>query len=723
MKTIQKILLGALLIGIGCLASTKVVKADPGVTLTYTPGETPTLSYATSDVLGSEGYQLELSVGGTQVGNLITLDDEHLSGTAWSGESTIITNLGNPTSSGSVTVTATIKNVVPTEPTGTASIPVYVFNPTVDNTERIEITSPTSLPQRSLSQTTQYELKVNAKSAPYYIVDVGTIATGVNATTYTKSDCTANNGSFTITSESETATISLTPNTTPITSSPITVSITWTPNVWTGYKKLTLTDTTGEGVTHTLTMPELAPPYNTNTITFTGSGSGTLTAACGPNASSLANVGTQNFTFTEAINHVTVTSGDSSVVKGGSSTYKAEVYLSPDDTRKAGVQDVTWSVLNEDGTATTYASITSAGVLTANASGHTVKVRATSTVDTNKYGDKLVTLTQAETVENITLPNNGEVTRKGTMDLSLAKLTLTPTSAASSVKSITYSIADDNYGSFNGTTFTAKTKTGSVSITATIKYVDTEKADTNITKTVTVLPKVVITDDYSSSSKTIKFTLPETVYTENSDKYNLPNVTKYQVEVLNEDGDKVLNSKTYTTSSPTSEKTLSTSDLESLIRDASSNLSGDSPKVKIRISPGGDSQTTGNTVYNTKDIVAATTDAFTVYKVGSYYSLSKDGSNSSSSSKGSSTQASASGAGSGNAGGKLDKVPKTGEGNARMLIIMIAMISATIAGAILLSYMPARANANKGIAGAEDVKEFFDKGDTTDSDKNDNEKV
>ena len=82
---------------------------------------------------------------------------------------------------------------------------------------------------------------------------------------------------------------------------------------------------------------------------------------------------------------------------------------------------------------------------------------------------------------------------------------------------------------------------------------------------------------------------------------------------------------------------------------------------------------------------------------------------------GASTPKDSGSAASGNAGSKngLDKVPKTGEGNARMLIIMIAMISATIAGAILLSYMPARANANKSIAGAEDVKGFFDSTPTT----------
>ena len=76
---------------------------------------------------------------------------------------------------------------------------------------------------------------------------------------------------------------------------------------------------------------------------------------------------------------------------------------------------------------------------------------------------------------------------------------------------------------------------------------------------------------------------------------------------------------------------------------------------------------------------------------------------------GSSYKGSSTPIGGGNAGANLDKVPKTGEGNTRLLILMVAIISATVAGSILLSTLPAKKKS--GVDEGVDDKDIFHKKD------------
>ncbi|MBR6451758.1 MAG: hypothetical protein IKS87_03560, partial [Lachnospiraceae bacterium] len=216
-------------------------------------------------------------------------------------------------------------------------------------------------------------------------------------------------------------------------------------------------------------------------------------------------------------------------------------------------------------------------------------------------------------------------------------------------------------------------------------------------------------------------------------------------------------SKTYSVSDTSKTLSLSSDELEKLVEESGSSLSGDSPKVRLRIKPGGTSQTSSSTVYNNNDNVATTTDEITVYRVsvaeknhikGAYlYGLpgrevkitataesgykfvswdddssaaatrtvtistdtSKNSYTATASTTGSSTPKNSSTGGSGNAGANLDKVPKTGEGNTRLLILMVAIISASVAASILLSTLPAKKKIGKE-EGVDD-KDIFHKKD------------
>ncbi|MCR4684086.1 MAG: hypothetical protein K5649_01320 [Lachnospiraceae bacterium] len=726
MKTIQKILFGALLIGIGCLASTKVVKADPTVTLTYdNSGTPPTLSYTTSGIDGDEGYTLVLSVGGTAIGDPIALNSANPGDTAWSGASTIITNLGNPTSTGAVTVTATIKEGETVKATGTKDIDVYVFNPTIPSELQITAPDPGTFPIRSLTDDT-YNLTVEAISEPNYIatVKIGTGAeTSVNKISNIWNGCKASDGTYVFTAGTQTAAInSITDNG----AGNKKASITWTPMAGTNpynYIYYTVTNVTRRAGITSATATVAGYPATDVPITYTGAGTATFSVyiskteltlpadpeAIAPYIASHAHFLTSSpFTF-ETIDHIKITPADKTqIVRNVAEHYDATVYLDAAEQVPAANQNVKWTATP---TATTEVipnnTATTAGASLKSTANGSVSLVATSE-DGTKSVTKTITVSDRINVETLTVGHG--VTKGYKIDLGYNKGLVTVTPANASVSKIEWTVTSgSDYGSIDSDTKTILTgkKKGKVVLTANVYYTDGGAPVPFTNREITVYDPVLKTND---SSDTIKFTLPSAAYTSNSASDNISSVTGYRVDVLNKDGDSVYHDS-YTVDSLEG-ITLSSDKMNDLVRAASDNLTGDTHKVRFQISPYNGS--TYNDKYDSSDVrVAYRTDEKTAYKGSDgKYSLSN---NNSSSSKGSSTQASASGAGSGNAGSKngLDKVPKTGEGNTRMLIIMIAMISATIAGAILLSYMPARANTNKGIGGAEDVKGFFDSVSTT----------
>lgn len=805
MKTIQKILLGALLIGIGCLASVKMVKADGALTYDYSTGLTINITEP-----ASAGKLLTVYDDGDNPLFNKTLDSEGTA-TATIAPDQVLAQF-SPATQTTYTLTAKIEGTAK----GSVDVPVYVGTASVDDATKVTLISPTT-PVRSLNPNTTFTVAAKAVQAPNYVKKVG--GTEVNVTDYSGSTFKVEDGNVAIESgDDAAATITLNQTT----SSPITATISWNPETISyPYAYLNLEDTTGTGIEHSITMGSFVSPFTSAQITFTGHGTAKLTmkASMTSGEASAVECGTKTFGFAETIRKVAITSGKGTIIKNANEPYEAKVYLDDAGSVLASDQDVIWSVTpatatvtpttathegvtlkatstgtytliaksasnltvldqktitvedptehvlsvtidpscpNEiaikssgtykatvtltDGSPSKYgvnwsvdntalATITTKGVLTAKNTAGVVKVKATSVSDPAVFDEYTVTIVTKVALTDLNYKSAEGGTIKLTkkydsssdfsLDLGWNK-GVTGTPANASVSSITYAVTsgDTSTVSISGSTISAKTAEKTVTVTPTIKYTDNSVDPNNYPVDIQVIKDwtTKLTEGGSSNSSStssdyyIGFTLDNNeVYTGVEPSKNLKSITGYRVDVMY-DGDSKEGRTFEKSMSVGSNYKVEKSDLNDLLKDASDKLSGDSPKVTFRISPYGTNQA-GNKVYVTE---AAKTIERTVYKDNGRYYLDKNGSNSNSSSlNSSSSKASGSGAGSGNAGAGLDKVPKTGEGNARMLIIMIAMISATIAGAILLSYMPARANANKGIAGAEDVKGFFDSTPTT----------
>lgn len=389
-------------------------------------------------------------------------------------------------------------------------------------------------------------------------------------------------------------------------------------------------------------------------------------------------------------------SGDQQIMAGDTNghTYKAEVI-------GAKNQNVTWSV-----GATDPATINSkTGVLKLSSSataGDPITVTATAYEGTSKNYevevvdcvtlDYLIYLTAQDDLIKIT--KSVKDSNEYKLDLSWGKgVSGEPKNA--SVKEIEYEVEDTSILYMSSKMVFIPKKTGITTIApVTIKY---KKTGYDEPGTPTIDVEVV--DDWmaksiesSSSSSTsgssavyrLKLTNDEVYTSGDSLTENIKDIAGYRIDVIY--GGNVIGGKTFTHSSMDGSgyQDITRDELNEVLKDVSGNLSGDSPSVKFRISPYGKTLKEGTNGYVTK--AARETDSRTVYKSGNTYYIDKDSSSSSSSMKSSSGQGSGSGS-------DYDKVPKTGEGNTRLLIIMIAVISATIAGSILLSNLPVRSKS------------------------------
>ncbi|MDE6373829.1 MAG: Ig-like domain-containing protein, partial [Clostridia bacterium] len=175
-----------------------------------------------------------------------------------------------------------------------------------------------------------------------------------------------------------------------------------------------------------------------------------------------------------------------SVTVGGATTgtVGTAVTLTATVTGSAGVaQTVTWAI-TEGGD---IATITSGGVLTANAAG-TVKVKATSTVDTTKYGEYTVVFSAAvvdpdATVESVTISGATEG-KVGTP----VTLTATVTGSAGVAQTVTWAITEGgDIASIDNGVLTA-TAAGTVKVVAT-STADTTKSSEAHTVTFTAAEK------------------------------------------------------------------------------------------------------------------------------------------------------------------------------------------------------------------------------------------
>ncbi|MBP5383391.1 MAG: hypothetical protein J6Y57_00285 [Lachnospiraceae bacterium] len=386
--------------------------------------------------------------------------------------------------------------------------------------------------------------------------------------------------------------------------------------------------------------------------------------------------------------------GDTISVKG-SATYKAVAYLDEDEIDNpakypATIQKFKWTKVDTDGVinSLTVSKDTKTAKLTANANEGTASVKVA-------YYIGEVETTFDVSVETIPvealLQDQDKITVGNTLDLQAGKgaIVTDPESAASGIKNITYEITN---ASKAGTLTKAKTgltgKTASetpVELQAIVHYVDTTQPvysqdDINV---YVVEDWADITSSDSSDSITFKWTNDE-VYTGNNKDENLEEIVGYRVAILK--GDEEVWRSSSTTKMPSSKKvgdsiTIEKSTLNDYLKSASDKLSGDSTDIKFAIIPYGKNMKEKS---NQPNVTAKkTTGTKTVYKNNGTYSLDKtNNSGTANSSKTTGTGA--------NGGNGLDKVPKTGEGNTRLLIIMTAVIFATIAGSILLSYMPAK---------------------------------
>ncbi len=353
---------------------------------------------------------------------------------------------------------------------------------------------------------------------------------------------------------------------------------------------------------------------------------------------------------------------------------------------------VTWESLTPS-----VATVDATGKVTPIAVG-TATIQATSKLDTSKTATKTINVVRQD-VTSITIGHG--VTKGYSINLGYNQGLVTIEPSTASVSRIEWAVSSDSGEASldSGKTVLTGTKKGKVKLTPTVYYLGDEahpvvydgaSGRRDLRQDVEIYPPV--TGD-TSSSNSIKFTLPKAAYVDNTDDDNIVKVTGYRVDILNSDGESIFNESKKKVDS-LEDISLSSDTIDRMVKSASNKFSGDTVKFRVKISPyDGD---TSNRQYESSDKrVAYKSDEMTAYKVGNYYSLSKDGSNNNNNNN--SNNANNANSKSGNAGAGLDKVPKTGEGNERLWFIIAAMAFATISGAILLSYIPTR-----GKVGAEE---------------------
>lgn len=394
--------------------------------------------------------------------------------------------------------------------------------------------------------------------------------------------------------------------------------------------------------------------------------------------------------------------GPDEVTAGTNQVYKATVMLEGNVESKKGV---TWSVENVSGAPGT--TITSAGELKTKKTDldGRVMITAVSKEDNTSFDSIYVDL-----VDVIYLTSDLEFDCEGDdgiiristgYKLNLGwKKGATGDPENASVDVIKYTPDDvkvaKEYLSINNNYVIVpkkKTKEGSeISLAPTVIYRDGNEDEGFSPISIAVVDdwaSSLSESDTSSSTKsdyhlTLKF-LNDEVYTGYDTALNLTGIDGYRVDVMYKG--KSVASEEYEMKNwkiGSSYNVLDKDDMNELLKEASGSLSGDSPEVEFWVSPIGTNQEGDDDTVNTD---AAKKIKRKVYKDGSYYYVDDK---KSSSSSGSTSRSSGTGANGGTGGNGLDKVPKTGEGNTRLLIIMTAVIFATIAGSILLSYMPAK---------------------------------
>jgi hypothetical protein len=177
---------------------------------------------------------------------------------------------------------------------------------------------------------------------------------------------------------------------------------------------------------------------------------------------------------TATVTSVAVTPATPTVAKGGTETFTATVTgtLNP-------AQTVTWTVTGADKSATAIND----GVLTVatDETATTLTVKATSTVDTGKYGEATVTVSGEATVTSVTVnPATPTVAKGGTQPF-----TATVTGTLNPVQTVTWTVT----GGIGGTAFSDNVLTvasGETATTLTVTATSTVDTGKSGTATVTV---------------------------------------------------------------------------------------------------------------------------------------------------------------------------------------------------------------------------------------------
>lgn len=690
MRSYLKILIATALIGVACFAGTKEVKADAVLEFT----ENNELSYMFNDeeyAGKSIAIKAELDETTITIATIAVPSSGIKEGKIES--STLMSKLGKVTENTDYTVEAFIGD----EAIGNAEyISVYYFNPTIDDNKKLTMVSPSKTPYITFDET--YELEVVA-NAPYFISEVD--GNPVNAASYSDSVCSSD---AEVTSGEVKAIITC--DTT--SSSPINASIEWENGEVYPYQFLEFKDTEKKK-SHTIKMTyPTDDEWDGETAVIKAAGEGTfeleakVNSINDINSAVSAGKGTFSYNIAEIIDHVVIYRNGEEITEdtvsvNATETYTAIAYLDEEEEEPASAdyQIFDWGVSNK------LATIKDGKLKTGGSKGN-VTVSAICKKDKTKSGSIQVTIDMEE-VEALLLAQD---TISVGYVLNLQKspagaVEVIPEEASGSVKSITYDYADTtskNYGTLNSakTALTGKAA-GKVRLrNATVTYTDgTPKKFEGLFDVITVISNNFVNETGDSSDE-IKFEIQEGgLYTGTNEAENLSEIKGYQVDVIY-DGKVV-----YTTSSSkkSGEVTLNKEALNKILSSASSKLSGDSPDVTFKVSPYGTGEDGSTKAVNSAAAISLTKKA---YKNGNTYSLDQTSSSSSSSMKSSSGQGSGSGS-------DYDKVPKTGEGNTRLLIIMIAVISATIAGSILLSNLPVRSKS--GADESLDDKDVFHKKD------------
>lgn len=690
MRSYLKTLIATALIGVACFAGTKEVKAD--AVLVFTENNELSYMFDDEEYAGkSIAIKAELDETTITIATIAVPSSGIKEGKIKS--STLMSKLGKVTKDTDYTVEAFIGD----EAIGNAEyISVYYFNPTIDDNNKLTMVSPSKTPYITFDES--YDLEVVA-NAPYFISEVD--GTPVNAASYSDSECSSD---AEVTSGEVKAII-----TCDTSSSPINALIEWENGEVYPYQFLEYKDTEKKK-SHTIKMTyPTGDEWDGETAVIKAAGEGTfeleakVNSINDINSAVSAGKGTFSYNIAEIIDHVVIYRNGEEITEdtvsvNATETYTAIAYLDEEEEEPASAdyQIFDWGVSNK------LATIKDGKLKTGGSKGN-VTVSAICKKDKTKSGSIQVTIDMEE-VEVLLLAQD---TISVGYVLNLQKspagaVEVIPEEASGSVKSITYDYADTtstNYGTLNSakTALTGKAA-GKVRLrNATVTYTDgTPKKFEGPFDEITVISNNFVNETGDSSDE-IKFEIQEGgLYTGTNEAENLSEIKGYQVDVIY-DGKVV-----YTTSSSkkSGEVTLNKEALNKILSSASSKLSGDSPDVTFKVSPYGTGEDGSTKAVNSAAAISLTKKA---YKNGNTYSLDQTSSSSSSSS-----MKSSSGQGSGS-GSDYDKVPKTGEGNTRLLIIMIAVISATIAGSILLSNLPVRSKS--GADESVDDKDVFHKKD------------